>query len=228
MEKKGISQEGLKLIACVTMLIDHIGAVFFPGSFLRTIGRISFPIFCYLLTEGVRYTGNRSRYGRRLLIGILLAEIPFDLLFFGSCYWGKQSVMLTLFLGYLYCVTALHIPSFAHRILLLIPFAYLGELLHVDYGGWGIVMIGMFMLTKDQQRHLIQQIIWLAAISLMISKATIAVGPVRIPRQLFSLVALIPIYAYNGRKSTNHRWIQRGFYLFYPVHLAVLCLLRRM
>ena len=228
MKQKRISQETLKLIACITMLVDHIGAVFFPGSFLRTIGRISFPIYCYLLTEGVRHTGNRSRYGRRLLIGILLAEIPYDFLFYGGIHWGKQSVMVTLFLGYLFCVAAMHISGLAQRILLLIPFAYLGELLHVDYGAWGIVLIGMFMLTKDQPKDRLQQIFWLAVISLMISKVTISVGPIRIPRQLFSLIALIPIFAYDGSKRTHNIWIQRGFYLFYPVHLAVLYLLKVM
>ena len=228
MKQKRISQETLKLIACITMMVDHIGAVFFPGSFLRTIGRISFPIYCYLLTEGVFYTKNRSRYGRRLLIGILLAEIPFDFLFYGNFYWGKQSVMVTLFLGYLYCVAAMCIPGLAQRILLMIPFAYLGELLRVDYGAWGIVLVGMFMLTKDQPKCRLQQVFWLVMISLMISKVTISFGPLQIPRQLFSLVALIPIFAYNGSKRTYNVWIQRGFYLFYPVHLALLYLLRLM
>lgn len=228
MKRKGISQETLKLIACMTMLIDHIGAVFFPGSILRTIGRISFPIYCYLLTEGVFYTKNRSQYGKRLFIGILLAEIPFDFLFYGRLYWGKQSVMLTLFLGYLFCVAAMHIPGLAQRMLLLIPFAYLGELLHVDYGAWGVIMIGMFMLTKDQPKRRFQQVFWLAVISLMISKVTVTVGPLQIPRQLFSLLALIPIFAYDGSKRTHNVWIQRGFYLFYPVHLTLLYLLRVM
>ena len=55
--KSGISQEGLKLMACVTMLIDHIGAIFFPYiSWFRIIGRISFPIYCFLLAEGIHYT----------------------------------------------------------------------------------------------------------------------------------------------------------------------------
>ena len=228
MKQKGISQETLKLIACITMLVDHIGAVFFPGSFLRTIGRISFPIYCYLLTEGVLHTRNQSRYGRRLLIGILLAEIPYDFLFYGSLNWGKQSVMVTLFLGYLFCVAAMHISGLAQRILLLIPFAYMGKLLHVDYGAWGVTLIGMFMLTKDQPKYRLQQIFWLAIISLMIGKVMISVGPLRFPRQLCSLVALIPIFAYDGSKRTHNIWIQRGFYLFYPVHLVLLYLLKVM
>jgi len=226
-ERKGIAQEQLKMIACITMLADHIGAVFFPGSFLRIIGRISFPIYCYLLTEGVSRTGNRSRYGRRLLQGVILSELPFDLLFFGKWYWGKQSVMLTLFVGYLFCVMASHIPSLAHRMMLLIPFAYAGELLRVDYGGWGIVMIGMFFLTKDMPRGQFQQTVWLLVISWMISKAKVSVGSLVLPIQLFAALAMIPITLYDGRKLTKSVWIQRLFYWFYPLHLAVLLLLKR-
>ena len=226
MERKGMAQEQLKLIACITMLADHIGAVFIPGSFLRIIGRISFPIYCYLLTEGVCHTGNRSRYGRRLLLGLILSEIPFDLLFYGKWYWGKQSVMLTLFVGYLFCVMASHIPSIAHRMLLLIPFAYVGEQLHVDYGGWGIVMIGMFFLTKDLPRSRFQQTLWLMAISWMISKATVTIGVLVLPIQLFAVLAMIPITLYDGRKITNNTWIQRFFYWFYPLHLAMLYVMK--
>jgi len=226
MEERRISQEGLKLIACLTMLADHIGAVFFPGSILRIIGRISFPIYCFLLTEGVCRTGNRSRYGKRLLIGMLLAEIPFDLLFFGGWNWGKQSVMLTLLLGFLYCVTVLHIPGLAYRLLLLLPFSYFGEILHVDYGGWGIALIGMFLLTKDAPRSSLLQTVCLLLISRMISEATVTVGGLQMLLQPFAVLAMIPICLYGGRKRTGNVWVQRGFYLFYPAHLFVLYLLR--
>ena len=91
---RSISQEGLKLLACLTMLLDHTGAILVAEilrsgaeygflrqlyTLLRTIGRISFPIYCYLLTEGVHYTKNPRRYFLRLLIAALLAELPYDL-----------------------------------------------------------------------------------------------------------------------------------------------------
>ena len=226
MEKKGLSQEGLKLIACVTMLADHVGAVLFHSTALRLIGRISFPIYCFLLTEGVCHTRNKRRYGERLLIGALLAEIPFDLLFFGSWYWGKQSVMLTLLLGYLYCVATQALPTLGHRILLLLPFAWLGELMKVDYGGWGIIMIGMFFLSKDLPQNRLQHTLWLLVITSLVSKATVMIGPLQVPMQLFAMGAMAPILAYDGRKRTTNAWVQRGFYLFYPAHLLVLYLVK--
>ena len=223
MGKRDLSQEGLKLVACITMLGDHIGAVFFPGSILRIVGRMAFPIYCFLLTEGVRHTRNPGRYGFRLLVGMVLSELPFDLLFFGGWNWGKQSVMVTLMIGFLYCVTAVRIPGLAHRMLILLPFAFLGELLKVDYGGWGVAMIGMFLLTRGKPG---QQSFWLLGISWAISRATVAIGSLKVLLQPFALLAMIPISLYKGRKISGNVWIQRLFYLFYPAHLVLLYLLR--
>ena len=123
MKKCGLSQESLKLIACVTMLIDHIGATLvlrmlqsmpvrneqynlLVGIYytLRIIGRVAFPIFCFLLVEGAYYTRNPKKYAMRLFVGMLLSEIPFDLAFSsrGNVFfdWSSNSVMLTLLLGF--------------------------------------------------------------------------------------------------------------------------------
>lgn len=68
----------LKLIALVTMLIDHIGYLFFPEILLfRTIGRIAFPIFAYQLALGFIHTSNRSRYAGRLAIFGALSAVPY-------------------------------------------------------------------------------------------------------------------------------------------------------
>ena len=90
--KTGISQEGLKLLACLTMLIDHIGALFFPQfQWMRIIGRLSFPLYCFLLSEGIHYTRNPMKYGLRLLLVAVLTELPYDLLFRGEFTWAKTA-----------------------------------------------------------------------------------------------------------------------------------------
>ena len=226
MRRNGISQEGLKLIACITMLADHIGAVFFPGSILRFVGRLAFPIYCFLLTEGACHTRNPRRYGFRLLIGLLISEIPYDFLFYGGWYWGKQSVMVSLLLGFLYCVAALRLSGILQRMLLLIPFAYLAELLRVDYGGWGIILIGMFLLTREQPGRKLIQTAMVFVICWMMSRAKMPIGTLLLPVQPFGVLAMVPIVAYNGQKVTKNMWVQRAFYLFYPLHLAVLYCLK--
>ena len=163
MKKYRLSQESLKIIACVTMLIDHIGSVVIPAAYeinpseillntytvMRAVGRVAFPIYCFLLAEGAYYTRSRREYAKRLLIGLVLSEIPFDLLFFGEITLAHQSVMVTLLLGYLYAVAMNYMPAQGYRILLLLPFAMLAEVLHTDYGGWGVAMIGLFVITRE-------------------------------------------------------------------------------
>ena len=115
-----LSGSALKMIAVITMLIDHIGAVLLsmyqPAQkilftlfgreynvylIFRDIGRAAFPIFCFLLLEGFRHTRSRFRYGRNLLFFALLSEIPWNLMFTNTLRYERQNVFFTLFLGYL-------------------------------------------------------------------------------------------------------------------------------
>ena len=223
-----LSQEWLKVIACVTMLLDHIGAVFvpgIPGFILRGIGRIAFPIYCFLLAEGVHYTHSPRKYAFRLLIGLLLSEIPFDLLFFGRLSWAYSSVMVTLLLGFFYGMAVKRIQSPGVRVLIVVPFMVAADMLGSDYGGWGVALIAMFILTRDIPRKHVVQTVGLAVICCLIGGAAIRIGSFLMPVELLGVVALIPIFCYSGEKATSSRWIQRGFYLFYPVHLTVLLLI---
>ena len=242
MKKYRLSQENLKIIACVTMLLDHIGAVVIPAVYkicpseillnaytvMRTVGRVAFPIYCFLLAEGAYYTRSRREYAKRLMIGLVLSEIPFDLLFFGEITFAHQSVMVTLLLGYLYAVAMNYMPAQGYRILLLLPFAMLAEVLHTDYGGWGVAMIGLFVITRESSHRYWVQALGLGVIAWMIGGMTVAVGPVEVPIQVFCVTAMVPIALYDGSKRTNNIWVRRGFYLFYPVHLAILYLLVRL
>lgn len=227
MQKVKLSQEGLKIIACVTMLVDHIGAVLVPSMALRLIGRLSFPIFCFLLAEGTHYTRNRKAYGRRLLLGMILAEIPFDLLFFGRITWEHQSVMVTLLLGFLYTVAMSSFSAMGHRLMLLVPFAFLGELLYCDYGGWGVAMIGLFVITRDVPNRRLCQALCLGLLGWVLGGRMIHIGPLEFPRQVLCVAAMIPICLYDGQKKSDQLWVRRMFYLFYPVHLLVLYVMRR-
>ena len=122
MRKKILPQEALKLIACVTMFIDHFGHAIVPYLSIphmevvyyicRCIGRIAFPIYCFLLVEGMRYTRSPQKYIHRLGIGMLLSELPFDILFEGGFSWEYQSVMVTLTLGAVMLLKLYHVPEY--------------------------------------------------------------------------------------------------------------------
>lgn len=223
----GLSQEGLKLVACVSMLLDHIGAVFLPGYYtyytLRIIGRIAFPIYCFLLAEGAFYTRNRRKYALRLGIGAVLSELPFDLAFYGGVTLAHQSVMLTLLLG----LGALSLGRNRHpaiRILITLLLAGAAEWLNTDYGAWGVLMIAAFGLSREISGSKWITAGLLAAICLMMDSARVPfLG--NVPIELFALGAMVPIALYSGEKRTAGKGIGRAFYSCYPLHLLVLWLL---
>lgn len=245
MKNKGISQETLKLIACVTMLIDHIGAALVVPTdaiyhsnvelftqmawinlVMRCIGRIAFPIFCFLLVEGVHHTRNPRKYAMRLAISMVLSEIPFDLAFFGQITWDHQNVMVTLLLGF-FMVEGMNRSKGFWKLLWIIPFYCAAEWLHTDYAGDGILLIAMFALTKGTKHEKWWRVAGMFLLYWDLNYTCRYYNlDVYIPMDRLPLLAAVPITLYDGRKLTYSKKVQRAFYLFYPVHIAVLCILR--
>lgn len=220
MRYKVIPQEGLKLIACMTMLLDHVGAALWPSVWLRIIGRLSFPIYCFLLTEGIYHTRSPKKYLCRLASAAVLSEIPFDLLFYGRLTLQAQSVMLTLFLGAAMLLAIRRTTSGPVKTVWILLACIAAELLQTDYGSTGILLIALFGLTHRLP-------VQLAGMALpFIRSAPVAFWGVPVPIGLFALLSLIPICLYSGKKQTSSKWVQRGFYVFYPAHMLLLLLLK--
>lgn len=205
------------------MLLDHIGATMVQGYALRIIGRIAFPIFCFLMAEGTFYTKNPRKYGLRLMIGALLSEIPFDLAFRGKLTWEYQNVMLTLFLGFLTVEIIQRTEFDIVKVLAVSGGFALAEWANTDYGGFGVLLVVLFSQTRGK---LWFQTIMVAMFSWMINSLKIPVLGILVPIEMFAIFAMIPIALYSGRKVTSNRAVQWGFYLFYPVHLMILVLVR--
>ena len=219
--KKCLPQEGLKLIACVTMLLDHIGAVLTGNLLLRLIGRISFPIFCFLLVQGIRHTHNPKKYLFRLGIFAALSELPYDLMCYGKFTMAGQSVMLTLLLGAVMLLLFDRYQKPVFRVVCLLALGVLAHILRCDYGYRGILLIALFYLTD---RPLVQ-LVGMVFISL-ISSGAVQIFGVLIPVQLFGIFALIPICLYTGQKRIYHPLVQWLFYIFYPAHMLVLFVMK--
>lgn len=219
MKHTPLSQEGLKLIACVTMLIDHVGAVFFPQQlWLRIIGRLAFPIYCFLLAEGVHHTRNPSKYALRLFVGLLLAEIPFDLALYGQLSFAHQSVMFTLLLAFFMAMVMKKLPLLG-KVAAVIPFYFAAELLHTDYGGLGILMAAIFIISRELPETLLFQTCSLLAVNLAYFTSSVI--------QPLAVLSMVPISLYSGKKASGSKLLQWVFYLFYPVHLLILWLISR-
>lgn len=215
--KRGLSGSTLKIIAIVTMLIDHTGAALLETSpnyhmnpiisdvnyVMRMIGRISFPIFCFLLVEGFLHTSNIKKYATRLLIFAFLSEIPFDLAFAHKIFdFSYQNVFFTLFIGLLTLIAIKHFETNQMMKVFAMLAGYLvATLLRTDYAGFGVVFILLLYFLHDNK--LFRNII--CSISLL--------------WEYYAILAFIPISFYNGKRGIPMKYF---FYLFYPVHLLLL------
>ena len=222
-----LSGSSLKIIAIIAMLIDHIGAVIlYHGYFstpsptgvvggstydiymaLRTIGRIAFPIFCFLLVQGFLHTSNKRKYAIRLFVFALISEVPFDLAIHNTLVdFNSQNVFFTLLISFLVIWL---IDEFQDKIYLHIVFIGLGMLLanflHTDYSYWGVALITAFYYFNAWP--LIQTLS----------------GALLLSWQAPSILAFIPINMYNQKRGISMKYF---FYIFYPAHLLILALIR--
>lgn len=220
----------LKLIAICTMLIDHMGYTLFPGvMWLRCVGRVAFPIFCFLIAEGCVYTHDRKKYALRLLVFALLSEIPYNLMNSGMI-WDPydQNVLWTLLTGALVCwlmdwalkkCTPL---SFVLTGAVMLAAYWLLEIGNTDYGGWGMLLVaafyGVHRAPSGAVVKMIAQAFGLAFFSIGVMGGYLSI-------ELWSLAALVPIWLYNGQRGFSNKAVQYGFYAFYPVHILALSLI---
>ncbi len=209
----------LKLIACLSMFIDHLGAVCFSGMMgFRIIGRLAFPIYCFLLVEGAVHTRNMKKYILRMGIFALISEVPFDLAFYHRLvYTGHQNVFFTLGLGLLaiwfleHPIEQLDIPDVLYKLLVIIAAGLIAEFFNTDYGFTGIAVICIFYYLRGQP-----QLKYPIAVILLA-----AMGGV----EVYAVLALIPILLYNGQRGRQTKATQYGFYIFYPAHLLLIAAL---
>jgi len=239
----GFSGTALKRLALVCMLLDHIGAVClwrgvilpWPGigqginalcaadpAFaawywfyyaLRLVGRLAFPLYCFLLAEGFAHTRSTARYAARLGLFALASELPFDLAVTGQlCSNAAQNVYFTLFWGLCGLWGLQRLQRLAPGRTLL-PFAapvlcaVAAELLHTDYGAAGVALITVFGVFRGQ------------------TTARDLLAVVLTAEQMTAPLAILPIRAYTGSRGRQSRAEQWAHYLFYPAHLLALALL---
>lgn len=203
----GINSFQLKCVAIVTMLIDHVGAIFFPEYLIfRYIGRIAFPIFCFLLVEGFFHTRDIRKYMFRLGIFALISEIPYDLAFRGvALEFEKQNVFFTLFIGVALMYALEQCPEWPVKIVEVLLAMWFTVLLCTDYSFKGILLISIYYFFRKYK--------WLklglgAVWSLLWGEI-----------QRYSILASFLLAAYNGEKGYSFKYF---FYVFYPLHLFVL------
>lgn len=252
--KKGLSGSTLKLIAIVAMFIDHFAAIILDRYLvsigilslnqdtvllpenrtmliiycidlaMRLIGRLGFPLFCFLLVEGYYHTRNKAKYGMRLAMFALISEIPFDLGFKSQVLeFTYQNVFFTLFFGF---VMIWGIDEFNMQmkekfegklrlflcilgtVSITVAGGVIVELLKTDYASIGVITIVlMFLLHKKS---------FAGSMALGCLALT-----VRMPVEITSFITVPLVAKYNGTRGLKLKYF---FYLFYPVHILLLAL----
>ena len=231
-ERSGLlSGSTLKIIACISMFTDHATLILLHryrdhlstldyNSIMywqrlyhigRNIGRMAFPIFCFLLVEGFFHTSNRLKYLLRLTVMCLLSEHAFNLLAASRHLDpGHQNVFMTLAISLL-TITALEQVKIRFRgkpdiiSVLSIVIASLGcliaYLLKTDYDYRGVLAIViMYMLHS--------------------SKILTCLGTaLAFTWEPWALTAVIPLFLYNGKRGLRRKYI---FYAFYPLHIYLI------
>ena len=224
MEKKGaLCQEALKLVACVTMLIDHTAVVFGLPMWLRMIGRLAFPIYCFLITEGIAHTGSPGRYFLRLGIMAVISEPIYDFVLYGGrSPWAHQNVLWLLLLGAVMAEGMGRVNQPVWKILLIVPCYFIADALHLSYGGNGILLMALFALTRELPGGKWIQAVGMVLINGIMPSVNIRIFGLSVSVQLFGALAMVPIALYSGQKRTRSKAISWGFYIFYPLHLLAL------
>lgn len=224
-----LSGSALKLLAVVSMLIDHLAAfywynvpalqavwftighrAFTPLILMRIFGRIAFPLFAFLIVEGFVHTRSRKRYGLNLAIFALISEIPWNLIHTGTMLYPGQNVFFTLLLGFLgLCAIEKYSGNKPYLLGSLLGLLVVSIFLRADYGcsGYGFILL-LYVLRENK---ILQAII----------------GSCVLGSRWIAGLAFIPINMYNGRRGFVQGPIAKyAFYLFYPLHLLVIWLLR--
>ncbi|MDQ0657234.1 TraX family protein [Paenibacillus sp. W2I17] len=203
----------MQWIAMITMLIDHIGAVFFPHIIeLRIIGRIAFPIYAFAVYIGYKHTRDVQKYIWRLFWIAIISQVPFMAAFNHyslNVVWTLWSALLVLFV-------IDKLPSKLLGIPIVIGAGWFMEISHMDYGMYGLLLVLLFRYFQGPV--LVVAHVVLNALYLLLHNSSV---------QMYSVLATAGIaiaqYYQAGFRMKGPRWVWR---YFYPAHLAIIAIIR--
>ena len=221
----------LKLMAMLFMTVDHVGAFFLNNNIIcRGIGRAAFPLFIFMFCEGLVHTHAPKKRILRIFILALVTEPIFDFLVFDKAFcMDYQNVLFLFALTGLACFCINKTKNWYDMALLIAGSIFLAEILKFDYGALGAASIFIcyyFVKNKEKIKHyrLLSSIAWLPLVASCVPAVLSAsVSP------LIALGYAVPVFiicGYNGKKGSSNKILNLFMLLYYPLHLAVLLLVR--
>lgn len=247
MKMKKLNKIHLQIIAIIAMSIDHIAWFAFPGYpqealpiIMHIIGRLAFPIMAYFIAEGYQYTHNQKKYLLRIFIFALISHIPYMLQSSAFKEYGflslipfatgeginrflnQTSVLWAYFIGLLMLMVndSSKINKYL-KVLLIILLAILAF-----PSDWSCIASLVILSIATNRNQPIKQIIWsMFYVTLYTVIYAVFIDTIYGIIQLGVVLALIPLWFYNGKKSDNekvNKVMKWFFYVYYPLHLLVL------
>ena len=225
----------LKIIGIITMLCDHVGdSIIGAFSNWNLIGRIAFPIFAFQISQGYIHTRDLKKYLLRLTIFACISQIPFCL--FLSTF--NDSFTLNIFFTFVLAIIGLYlfdkIKSKFIGLLFVLLICHVGQLIHVDYGAFGIGSVFIFYLFSKlyNNENISAKRKWFYKVLMCITYFIMCMlkylyyfiyvpvlNQVYIKMTLFTFLPILLIIFYNGRQGPKLKYL---FYVFYPLHLIIL------
>lgn len=224
-----LSGAGLKLIAIISMLADHVnkaliypylesnhGFLAFISDAFDIIGRIAFPLFCFMLVEGYFKTRNRKKYLLNLLLFGVISEVPFDMFTTASFFnmnWNNVMFTLALVLVTVWIIDTLKEKMqkrskalwYLVSILIVLVMCIVSMSLSLDYEHHAILIGYFFYLFHDMPVF------------------AIPFGYASMFKEPWALLGFGLTLTYNGERGKQHKML---YYWFYPVHMLILGILR--
>jgi len=237
----GISGSTLKIIAAISMVLDHVSRIVLTNGImthasysqisdeqwailseasdvLHVLGRIAFPLFCFLIVEGFLHTHDLKKYLRNMLVFAIIAEPIYDFVQTGQLFdLRQQNVMCELLLSLVFLIVLEKIQSLSKR-----KTALAAEYTKLDGGVYGIMLVAAFYLFHDSKAKMF----FAAVCAVLLSSCHIVGGGFEFatanvfnPDVAAAVVSLLLINLYNGKRGLKLKYF---FYIFYPAHLALL------
>lgn len=212
------------------MLCAHINMAFISNNhWLSYIGRFSFPIFAFLISEGYVYTKNLKKYFLRLFIAAYLAQLPFTFVIRSDKY--EFNTICTLIIGLL-TITIYDKTNKYIGIIAAIVLSLIAGYINVDYGIYGVAVIFFFYVFRENKSlkttfFVLSTIIYFSfRILKYYPRGTYMLTHAFehfLPFCIFTALAIIPILFYNNKQGPKTKYF---FYIFYPLHLTILALIK--
>lgn len=217
---KRLTAFDIKVIAFSLMIIDHVGRLFFPqATIFVIIGRLSFPLFAWLAAQGEKYTSDIKKYVFRLLLWGVITQ-PIYAKFYYSVFSvsGELNILFTLALGVITIRCTKLVESKFLKFLIVMAFMIIGELLRVEGRIASLITIYLMSIIDFKSAKWWLFFVGYRLLFVYINQWSYV--------ELFAIASVGIIALYNGEKGGGNKPFYKSFYVLYPLHLAVLLLIR--